>query len=361
MLSIAIATLVQLAQVTQVASAHEQVAKAAAGLMVGLSDTEHALACAAFTDPRRTQWNYLPGPRFGVRLDQLDEGSAADLTALLSTLHSARGLAKVCGIHDLEAFLGRARPGSYSRGAYTLAMFGDPSVAGAAWGFRYEGHHLSLNYTAPAGGSPEPAGGSPAPTGAADAHRHEIAVTPMFLGTAPFAVPDGKTAGERPLLEERDRAFELLRSLTPEEKSRAILSESTPPDVTAGPPAKSFDAPRGITYASLNPAQQAKMLALIGVYATRLRGELADAELARAKEAGLDAIHFAWMGSDTAERPHYYRIQGPTLLIEFDCTSGTVDHAHTVWRDPTRDFGVDPLAEHRRDNHAATPGTGAKP
>ncbi len=334
MLAIALATLVQLAQV---ASAHEQVAKAATGLMAGLADTERGLACAAFADPRRTQWNYLPGPRFGVRLDQLDEGSAADLTALLTTLHSARGLAKVCGIHDLEAFLGRARPESYSRGAYTLAVFGDPSVAGAAWGFRYEGHHLSLNYTAPAVDVAAPTVGG---------HRATASATPMFLGTAPFAVPDGKTAGERPLLEERDRAFELLHSLTPEEKSRAILSESTPPDVTAGPPAKSFDEPRGITYASLNPAQQAKLLELLSVYATRLRGELADAELARAKEAGLDAIHFAWMGSETAERPHYYRIQGPTLLIEFDCTSGTVDHVHTVWRDPTRDFGVDPLADH---------------
>ncbi len=323
------------AGVAQVQAAQKQVEVAVMRVISGLSSTERELACAQFADPRRTKWNYLPGTRFGARFDQLDPSSREDVNVLLRTTLSAKGLAKVCEIHDLEAFLGRARPESYNREAYTLALFGDPSKA-TAWGFRYEGHHLSLNFTSPGGEQPS-----------------DLTATPMFLGAAPFAVPDGKTAGVKPLGEERDLAFALLRSLTPEQLSQAVIGTTAPGDITAGPSVETVETatPAGIAAGNLSGDQRGQLLALLRVFAGRLRGELADAEIALAQTAGFDNIHFAWMGAQDESHPHYYRIQGPTLLVEFDCTSGTVDHVHTIWRDPQRDFGRDILRDHLRDHY----------
>ena len=307
---------------------------AAVKLVDGFSQAERQSGCAEFDDPRRTAWNYLPGERFGVRLDELDEGSRLDLDALLRSVLSTKGIAKVEGIYALEAFLGKSQPERYNEGAYKLAFFGTPSGPNS-WGFRLEGHHLSLNFTAP---------------------TNAFVVTPMFMGSAPFQVPSGARAGDRPLGEERDLAFALLRSLTPEQKRKAILGTNVPADIITNPATTKMDSPMGIAFADMTVDQQKRGSALLRVFADRLRGDFADAEMKRMTDAGIAQMHFAWIGADDETKPHYYRLQGPTTIIEFDCTSGTADHVHTIWRDPANDFATNILRAHlQEEKHSHAP------
>lgn len=310
--------------------ARAEVASSAARLFAGFSGEERALACAPMNDARRTAWNYLPGARMGARLDQLDAGSREDVTSFLTAVLSSRGLANVCLIRELEGFLGRAQPDRYQKDGYCIAVFGEPKAtpvgdASEPWAVRFEGHHLSLNFTAPAA---------------------KFTSTPMFFGSAPFAMPDGVHAQESPLSDERKRGFALLRALTPEQLKVAVIGDATPADIIATAAMSSMAAPRGVAGSSLDEAQRALLLEVIEVFAHRLRGEFAQMEMDRIRKAGIESIHFAWMGALTETRPHYYRIQGPTMIIEFDCTSGTPDHVHTVWRDGERDFSNDVLRDH---------------
>ena len=312
---------------------------AAIKLVDGFSQAERQSGQAEFDDPRRTEWNYLPGERFGVRLDELDEGSRGDLDVLLRSVLSAKGIAKVEGIRALEAFLGKSQPERYNEGAYKLAVFGTPSGANP-WGFRLEGHHISLNFTAP---------------------MNALVVTPMFMGSAPFQVPSGTRAGDRPLGDERDLAFALLRSLTPEQKVKAIIGANVPADIIANPATSKIDLQMGIAFADMSVDQQKRVLALLRVFADRLRGDFADAEMKRITDAGIAQMHFAWIGADDETKPHYYRLQGPTTIIEFDCTSGTADHVHTVWRDLDHDFAADLLRAHLQEHdHSHAPAPAAK-
>ncbi len=313
---------------------------AAINLVDGFSQTERQSGRAEFDDPRRTAWNYLPGERFGVRLDELDAGSRMDLDALLRSVLSAKGIAKVEGIRALEAFLGKSQPERYNEGAYKLAVFGTPSGSNP-WGFRLEGHHLSLNFTAP---------------------MNAFVVTPMFMGSAPFQLPSATRAEDRPLGDERDLAFALLRSLTAEQKVKAIIGANVPADIIANPATAKMDSPAGIAFAEMTVDQQKGVSALLRVFADRLRGDFADAEMKRINDAGIAQMHFAWIGAEDEAKPHYYRLQGPTTIIEFDCTSGTADHVHTVWRDPENDFAADVLRAHLKEHdHAHAPSPPSTP
>ncbi len=335
MLSLCFAFMLQdaAAQATAQATAQQEVTVAATKFAAGLSQHEKHLACTAFDDPKRVEWNYLPGERLGARLNELDASSRDDLNALLWCTLSANGVKKMCAVRDLEAFLSKAQPERYNKDWYEIALFGDPSTAGK-WGFRFEGHHLSLNFTS------GDAGGQPS-----------IFVTPMFLGAAPFEVPSASHTGDRPLAQERELAFALLRSLTPEQRAIAVVGAVAPGEIASNGASAKVDPSAGIACARLSESQRAALVALIKEYADRLRGEFAQSELARAREAGLDSIHFAWRGSQDESAPHYYSIAGPTLVIEFACTSGSPDHVHTVWRDPQHDFGVNALQEHLKSHH----------
>lgn len=324
--------IVLLLQSATPAGANARALTAAIKLVDGLSQSERESACAGFDDPRRITWNYLPGERFGVRLDQLDEGSRVDVDELLRAVISANGIAKLDDIRALEAFLGKAQPERYNEGAYKVAVFGTPSDVDP-WGFRLEGHHLSLNFTAPI-----------------DA----FIVTPMFMGSSPFQVPSGSHAGDQPLRDERALAFALLRSLTPEQNADAIIGTNVPGDIIAHPATTKIDPPQGIAVAEMNKDQQVLLMSLLRSFADRLRGDLADAEIKRISDAGLAAVHFVWIGSSDESKPHYYRLQGPTFIMEFDCTSGSVDHVHAVWRDVKHDFGGDRMIEHLK-LHEHTP------
>ncbi len=146
---------------------------------------------------------------------------------------------------------------------------------------------------------------------------------------------------------EEELGRELAKSLSAEQRAAGILSEHAPPDIlTTNQRHAAIQDNRGIAYGSLNPSQQGMLLSLIGDHASVQRDELVRERLARIRKSGLDSVKFAWMGGLEAGQGHYYRIQGPSFLIEFDNTQDGANHIHSVWRDFKGDWGLDVLAAH---------------
>jgi hypothetical protein len=200
------------------------------------------------------------------------------------------------------------------------------------WGWRLEGHHLSLNFTLVPG--------------------QPVAVTPAFLGANPAEVPSGPQKGLRALGAEQDLGRALVRSLTDLQRARTVIAAQSLGDIVTGPGrADSLAAPAGLPLADMSGDQRALAAQLIDAYARNMRAELAEKELGRMREAGIERIHFAWAGPIEPGRAHYYRLHGPTLLIEYDNTQNSANHIHSVWHDPRRDFGQDLLRAHYERGH----------
>jgi hypothetical protein len=179
-----------------------------------------------------------------------------------------------------------------------------------------------------------------------------VANTPAFFGANPAHVRSGSRQGLRALGAEEDHARELVRSLSAEQRATAILQGDAPRDIVTGNAAQVDPlSPAGIAAAQLSAAQKAMLRRLIDEYLARMADELAAARLTRLQGSDFDAITFAWAGSIEPGAPHYYRVQGPTFLIEYDNTQNDANHVHSVWRDFAGDFGRDLLREHHRDTH----------
>jgi hypothetical protein len=175
----------------------------------------------------------------------------------------------------------------------------------------------------------------------------DAAVTPSFMGANPAELRQGPRAGLRVLAMEEDLARELVKSLDEAQRKEAVLAESVPGDILTAP-GRSLDTAlsTGLAQAKMTPAQKHTLEQLVGEFAGNLRQELAGGELARIRKAGVESVRFAWIGSAEPGKPHYYRISGPTFIIEFDNTQDQANHVHTVWHDRERDFGRDVLKEH---------------
>jgi hypothetical protein len=241
------------------------------------------------------------------------------------------GAAKVRGVLALEAILQeRATDKAYRDPEnYALALFGRPGPE--PWGWRFEGHHVSFTLTV----VPEVGMG----------------VTPNFLGANPFSgrvVAHGHGSLTRVLEEESNLAFELVNGLDPGGLQRALIAGESPADIICGPGREqALREPQGLPLGELPDGLRRRAEALLETFFGHLAPDLAAAVMRRVREAGLDQVRFAWAGATTPDRLHYYRLHGPTLLIEYDRTEP--DHAHSVWHDPTNLFGED----HLRDHHLA--------
>jgi hypothetical protein len=171
--------------------------------------------------------------------------------------------------------------------------------------------------------------------------------SPAFVGANPAEVLSGPQAGRRVLGAREDAARALLEGLDPARRSTATIATEAPSDILTGSEVDIEPlSPVGLSASEMTPAQRGLLMELIEVYATMMSDEIAERRLSLVREAGSDAISFAWAGGHERGAPHYYRVQGPTFLIEYDNTQNDANHIHSVWRDFDGDFGRDLLREH---------------
>ena len=205
-------------------------------------------------------------------------------------------------------------------------MFGTPSGR-EAWGWRVEGHHISLNFTV--------------------ANGTAVASTPSFFGTNPAEVPEGTKKGMRILAQEEDAGRALLLAFDEARRAKATINATAPNDIVTTNSVKIDPlAPAGVTAAEMTPAQRDLLMKLIDVYTSSMAGDVAADRMARIRKAGVEKIAFAWAGANEHGKKHYYRVQGPTFLVEYDNTQNDANHIHSVWREFDGDFGRDILREH---------------
>lgn len=284
-------------------------------------------------------WHYFPKTdRKGISLGELNEEQKKAALALLRICLSDRGAEKVNDIMALEGVLksieGRGANDQYrDAGKYYFIIFGKPDDK-SAWGWRLEGHHLSFSFSAK--------------------NNKLVSGTPGFLGANPAVVPEGPQKGKAPLQDETAKGFALLHLLSKEQLSQAMIGDKALPDIVTFVSRRAYiEKPQGILYSALNKGQQEKMLELIEVYVRRYTKLFADDMMNEMKAAGLEKLQFAWAGSQQPGSGHYYRIQGPTIIIEYDNTQNNANHIHSVLRDLKHDFGGDELLAHYEKDHLA--------
>jgi hypothetical protein len=370
----------------------EHMAEAARAWLDSLDRDRRAVATGAVpaddaTDAERRRWFYTPTDHGGLTVQAQRPAQQQAAMRLVASGLSTAGYVTVATTMGLENVLDHTegfvtrfdRERGRDPGLYYLRVFGEPGGA-TPWGWRFGGHHVSLNNLVVDGAL--------------------VATTPCFMGADPAASPLLGGAVNRPLGRVEDLARDLVRSLRPEVAARAVLLPRAPADlVTAnrtrvGPgdrvvplariwrddrfpdpveqaklqalsdavddAAGYVDAdhaaveytvtPRGVAASELDAGQREMLRALLGTYLDRVPAGVSP--LARyADDAALDAVHLAWAGPTEPGAPHYYRLQGPRLLAEWDNTQRGANHAHSVWRDPEADFGLDVLAAHRAAHH----------
>lgn len=282
----------------------------------------------------RHDWHYVPRGRPGLALRDMTDAQRAAATALLRAGLSTRGADRAAAIMALESLLADLE-GSSRRFRdplnYAFVVFGTPGVV--PWGWRVEGHHLSVNVTVAAEG--------------------RAAFTPLFTGSNPARVPSGPRAGERLQADEVELALSLVTSLDARQLAAATLRGRSFGDIVAGPGRRdALATPEGLLATELTPAQRATLLRLIEAYVGLARDEFGRPYLELVR-AGLDATRFAWAGGTRHGMAYYYRVHGPRVWIELDNTQGGGNHVHSLWRDPVGDFGRDAL-----EAHYAGPGHG---
>lgn len=310
-------------------------ANAANQFLNALSPDQRAKAAFAFNSDDRLRWHFIPNemfPRKGLMLKDMNDAQRQLAEGLLKTGLSSRGFVKIKTIIELEDTLKVVEAGgkfARNKEEYLFSVFGAPGPKGA-WGWRVEGHHISIRFTINDGS----VGG-------------QVASSPMFLGSNPAETRDGQFAGRRPLHEEEDRARRLVATLSPDQLRAALINAVAPTDILTMNKNDITPLPdEGILYSALQPAQQDMLRQVIAAYTETMEADVAAERMKVATGAGLDKLRFAWAGSTDKGQKHYYRIQGQTFLIEFDNTQNDGNHVHSVWRDFNGDFGRDILREH---------------
>jgi hypothetical protein len=312
--------------------------RAAGGFLDSLTPEQRARATFPFESDERMRWHFIPNetfPRKGLMIKDMNEAQRGLAHDLLRSGMSARGYLKVTSIMELEDILKAVEAGgkfARNKEEYLFAIFGTPAAKGR-WGWRVEGHHVSLRFAVVDG-----------------AVTDQISSSPMFLGTNPAEVRDGDKKGLRVLADEEDAARALVMALPAELQTQAIVNAVAPNDIlTMNKNDITPLADQGVTYASLPAKQQEMLLRVIEAYTSNMEADIAAERLAKIKAAGMDKIRFAWLGETDKGKKHYYSVQGPTFLIEYDNTQNNGNHIHSVWRDFKGDFGRDILREHLKE------------
>ncbi len=306
---------------------------AAQHFLASLTPEQRAKATFGFDDAERGNWHYIPRPRKGLPLREMTPPQKLLAQALLSAGLSQRGYMKATTIMSLEDVLRIMENDSGERRnpeGYYFSIFGEPSDTGA-WGYRVEGHHVSQNFTV--------AGG-------------RVHDAPSFFGANPAEVREGPRKGLRVLAAEEDLARGLLDSLDEQQQKVAIVDQKAYADILTAASRKAAleGHPNGLPAAKMRQPQFDRLLAVLEEYARNLPDDMAQAREEQIRKAGRN-LYFAWAGVKERGGPHYYRIQAPTFLVEYDNTQNNANHIHSVWRDFDGDFGLDLLKLHYQASH----------
>ncbi len=287
-----------------------------------------------FNDAHRLKWYFTPQQdkekkftRKGARLEEMTAAQKAVAMDLLKTGLSAKGYETATTIIGLEQLLLdlEGPKGAMTRNPnwYFVSIFGEPSNTGK-WGWRFEGHHLSVNYTLDKG--------------------EVISATPMLLASNPAEVKDGDKKGLRPLPAIEDNARALIKSLSAEQAKVAVQPKQFG-EINEGFPKAGVGDPVGITADKLTAEQRSTLTKLLSAYTERMPEDLAAGENKRAKDTPLDKMYFAYWGSTEPGQPYTYRVYAPEFVVEFlnvqaDAAKNPANHIHSAWRRLPGDFGI---------------------
>lgn len=307
-----------------------EMVQAAEAFLASLEPEQRAKAVFEFGDTERLNWHFVPRARRGLPLKEMSAQQQELARGILRAGLSQRGYLTASTIIELELVLRELgeNPSFRDPDLYYFSIFGTPSDT-APWGFRAEGHHLSLNFTL--------------------VRDTLIATSPAFFGANPAEVRNGSRRGLRALAAEEDIGRELILSLDERQLRAALIAAAAPRDIVTGNAARvEALSPVGIRVTELRPEQAAILVRLLDVYLGRMADALAARRRAALERTDFGTVAFAWAGSTRPGAAHYYRIQGPSFLVEYDNTQNDANHIHTVWRDFDGDFGRDLLREHYR-------------
>ena len=318
---------------------------AATRFLAALTPEQRKQATFTLESEERLRWNFIPEeafPRNGLPFKAMTEPQQKLAHDLLKSALSERGYMTYTGIMQLENILKVTEAGGkFVRDPiqYRFSIFGEPSATGT-WGWRVEGHHISLHFTLVKGAL--------------------VADTPTFAGTNPAEVrdevPGAAPKGTRVLGLQEDAGRTLVMALDPAQRTTAILNATTAPNeiVTNNRLDINPLEPAGLAAAAMTAAQRDLLMKVIDAYSGLMATDIAAERMAKITAAGLEKISFAWAGPVERGQRHYYRVQGPTFLIEFDNTQNNGNHVHSIWRDFKGDFGRDLLREHLKTAHLGT-------
>jgi hypothetical protein len=301
--------------------------------LASLTPEQRARTVFRFEDNERFDWHYIPRERKGLPLRDMTPTQRHLAQALLASSLSQTGYIKATTIMSLEDVLRILENDSGERRnpeKYYFSIFGEPGEK-SSWAFRVEGHHVSQNFTAVNG---------------------QVIAGPSFFGANPAEVRQGPRKGLRALGAEEDLARDLLMALTADQKKVAIIDATAYPDILTAASRKAAlnGQPSGLAVSKMSQQQRGMLEALVAEYVHDVPDDIAQA---RAEEVHRDAdkLYFAWAGVERKGGPHYYRVQGPSFLIEYDNTQNDANHIHSVWRDFENDFGLDVLKQHYESSH----------
>jgi hypothetical protein len=324
-----------------------EIKQAATQFINSMEPLQKRTALLSFNDTARVKWNNLPvglRARAGISIGNMNEVQRKLLHRILSVSLSSQGYLKATSIMHLDNLLNTYYDSLYYRNTVTettyqflqslkwghrnfyLAFFGNP--ADSLWGYKVEGHHLSINFSFA---------------------NNKLSVTPFFIGTDPAEYPIGEYAGWRVLGQEEDLGIKLIQSLSPLQQKNATISNEVPKDIiTSAESGKRLIDYQGIKAAELTEENKAILQYIIREFVFNLEYEKAVVEYDKIIKAGIDKIYFAWIGPLEENKPHYYVLNGPDFLIEFDNNGfeGKGNHIHAIWREKGNEYGEDILKKH---------------
>lgn len=314
----------------------------AKAFLASLTPEQAQKARLAFGSEDWFKWQFVPDNNFedlyktkrkGLTFREMTGPQRHLAEAILGACLSQKGMIKATSIMSLEDVLRVIENDSGERRnteKYYFSIYGEPSETGT-WAMRIEGHHISLSFTIAKG---------------------RVAAAPTFFGSNPAEVRQGPRTGLRVLAREEDLGRDLMAALTPEQKKTAIVAEKAYNDILS---AVKRDAalqgqPSGLSATKMNAKQRELLAAILEEYAANMPEDIAEHRRGLIKAAG-NNLFFAWAGTETRKEAHYYRIQGPSFLVEYDNTQNGANHVHSVWRDFKDDFGGDVLKAHYLESH----------